>query len=192
MKAQMQFEELVQQLTSEPWVLMLVGLPGTGKSTFIERLQERKKFLVASTDNLIEVEAKASGRTYSQVHREMASKTFRVEMNKRVAEAVKLQQNVVYDQTNMTRKSRNAKFTPFYKGYTKLILVFTLDEALLEQRLHDRARATGKFIPPTVMQSMRASYEEPNVLTDKVSHVWFFEQSGLREMICPYIKLDRK
>ena len=142
----------------KPWVIMMIGLPGSGKSTWCKT--NLPKVPVLSTDDIIEKFAKEKGKTYSDVFDKVAgdaAKQFGHAMKK----AIKDQACVIIDQTNMTRKSRMKKMEPF-KGFYKVAIMVTADPIELGLRLKNRAEQTGKFIPQKVIDQMAASFQTIN------------------------------
>ena len=76
-----------------------------------------------------------------------------------VKQAVKDQRDIIWDQTNLTAKSRRGKLGQVPKHYERIALYFpTPDGEELARRLASRV---GKTIPVHVMASMIASLEPP-------------------------------
>jgi shikimate kinase len=158
-------EELSTLLTAleKPWLLMLIGPPGCGKSTLTEHLSlvmGSGKFIVASTDNLIEAHARKVGKTYSDVFTSQIKPATK-QMKQDVFEAFVNRKSVVYDQTNMAVKARAEKLQVFNSEYEKLALVFSVPVDVIKARLDERAKRTGKVIPHYILHSMLNSYVEP-------------------------------
>lgn len=153
----------LEELTT-PWALVLIGLPGSGKSTFIPRIISYldKKPVVLSTDNVIEEYAVKLGKTYSEVFNTVSFSVFKTEMKKVADAALAARTSVIIDQTNMASKARRTKLEPFVKaGYTCISLGFDVSDKVLRERLDKRAEATGKVIPPYVIKQMLSSYTSP-------------------------------
>jgi len=148
-----------------PILIMLVGLPGSGKSTWINKdLSEFEnlfgEFAVISTDNYIEEKAKQEGKTYSEVFTKYIDEATR-EMNVTIAKAIRENKNIIWDQTNTTVKSRKGKLSKIPNSYNKIAVVFHVPMETLKKRLEKRAAETGKIIPDHVMKSMNDSFEIP-------------------------------
>jgi uridine kinase len=61
---------LTGEITSMPELVMLCGIPTSGKSTYLEKLKKVKYWesaVILSTDNYIEAQAKRLGMTYNEV-----------------------------------------------------------------------------------------------------------------------------
>ena len=139
-----------------PDFYMLIGVPGVGKSTWCNQ-QNIDNVFVYSTDDYIETQAKDLGKTYNQVFEDYIKKaTFR--MNALLDVAVKNGSNVIWDQTNLTSRSRKRKLNKIPKDYKKIAVVFSIPDDL-EQRLNSRP---GKTIPPAVLKNMINSFQYPD------------------------------
>ena len=140
---------------------MLIGVPGSGKSTWIKAQNfDMARTLIASTDNQIETLAAAAGKTYNDVFSELI-KSATAAMNHQVREAIQVGADIVWDQTNVSVRSRQPKLALIPAGYKKVAVVFpTPDKTELDRRLASRP---GKTIPGHVVQSMAANLEMPTV-----------------------------
>lgn len=148
-----------------PKIIVMVGLPGSGKDYWIEQyLKENPgEYYIASTDAIIEAVAAEKGLTYSDVFGPEEVKNATAQMNAEVAAAIREQKNVIWNQTNMAAKKRKGILSRFPKHtYLKMAVVVTAPPALHMERLFNRAKLTGKFIPPGVIEIMRQNYVEPS------------------------------
>ena len=138
-----------------PYIMVLCGLPGSGKSTFRENLRSDGVHL--STDDLVEEVARWEGTTYDQVwQREIGRVTKIVQENFRIA--LKHHDSIVWDQTNLTVKKRRKILSQVPKEYYKIAIFIQVHEDIRQERLKNRP---GKAIPPNVDASMRASLVVP-------------------------------
>lgn len=138
---------------------MLVGVPASGKSTWIKRQNfDWSKTVIISTDAYIEDQAALQGKTYSEVFNdEIKAATFK--MNETLKSAIKFGLNIVIDQTNCSVKTRASKLSQFPKSYNKIAVFFpTPNEEELNNRLGSRP---GKTIPDFVMKNMISSLVPP-------------------------------
>jgi tRNA uridine 5-carbamoylmethylation protein Kti12 len=137
--------------------LFLVGMPGAGKSTFRELC---RGYLVASSDDFIEAQAKELGKTYNDVFQtfiEPATKHF----NHMVSHAVSLKLPLIVDRTNLTVSSRAKVLAKIPVAWKKVAIVFSpIDREEWVRRLANRP---GKVIPQDVLDRMEKSFEEPTV-----------------------------
>lgn len=141
--------------------VVMIGLPGSGKSTWIKAHMEKnpdKNYRVVSSDDIIEEHATEKGLTYDEVfheHQRFAIK----EMNRRLKEYIKNGDNIIHDQTNMGAKKRKGIINNA-KGYDVSAVVFALTDVEWKRRYDSRANQ-GKTIPDHVLKSMASRYEAP-------------------------------
>lgn len=142
-----------------PKAYILVGVPGSGKSTWISTAPvDWSNTVVASTDNYVEREAKKQGKTYTEVFKDVMPDAVNY-MAKTVIDAVKNKQDIIWDQTSTTKHTRAKKIRMLPNDYEIIAVVFdTPDEEELERRLGSRS---GKIIPDEVIKSMISKWEEP-------------------------------
>jgi heterogeneous nuclear ribonucleoprotein U len=145
---------------NRPILWMLIGVPGSGKSTWVNRHQFRTHTHtdVVSTDAIIEGIASMNNKTYNDVFKDnikFAEKTMYTE----VMEAVKNDWDIIWDQTNISKKARAKKLIMIPDHYIKYAVVFpTPEDDVLEQRLASRP---GKTIPSYVIDGMIEMFEMP-------------------------------
>ena len=151
-----------------PKVYMLIGVPGSGKSTWIKNQAWAKGMPVVSTDYFVEEEAKRQGKTYSEVFDEYMPIAVRLMVN----QALICQANnkdVIWDQTSTTVNSRKKKFNTL-PGYEHIAVVFrTPDAEELAKRLASRP---GKNIPEAVMKNMIDNFEMPTE-EEGFKEIWY-------------------
>ena len=148
-------------------VEVLVGLPGSGKSTFLSFTRDpdyEDKCFIYSTDNYIESVASAQGKTYNDVFRDVIGEAT-TEMNRFLGYALEDGIDVYWDQTNMSPKKRRGILSKFPKTYRKTCRCIapprTPEEwGELEIRLLFRE---GKTIPHHIIEAMADSYVEPEL-----------------------------
>ena len=148
-------------------VEVLVGLPGSGKSTFLSFVDNPEfggDVFVYSTDNYIEAKAKELGLTYNTAFQDNISAATK-HMNAVLNVAVSAGIDVYWDQTNMSAKKRLGILSKFPKTYRKTCRCIapprTPEEwAELDRRLASRE---GKTIPHHIIEAMADSYVEPEL-----------------------------
>ena len=147
-------------------VEVLVGLPGSGKSTFAQNVfgDQPHNVFIYSTDNYIERVGKLAGKTYDESFKDNIDAATKY-MNDTLVDAIKLNTRVVWDQTNMSSKKRKGILSRFPKSYRKVCWCIapprTPEEwGELEIRLLFRE---GKTIPHHVIEAMADSYVEPEL-----------------------------
>jgi predicted kinase len=164
--------------TVKPLAYMLVGTPGSGKSTWAARILEDSRTALISTDAYIERMAEAVGKTYGEVF-ESAIKDATALMKLHRAEAIAKAMNIVWDQTNLTIKSRRPKIDSLREsGYDIVAVTFEIPDEELRARRKAREEATGKAIAPSILEQMGKDYQRPTRLEgfNKVIIVTPFEE----------------
>jgi predicted kinase len=141
-----------------PRCYQLIGVPGSGKSTWVSNQDWALGLTVVSTDNFVEDYAKTQGKTYSEVFDEYMPTAVDL-MCKVVVHAREHGHDIIWDQTSTSVKSRARKFR-MLPDYEHIAVVFkTPDEEELSRRLSSRP---GKNIPAHVMRSMIDHFEMPD------------------------------
>lgn len=136
---------------------ILVGVPGSGKSTWVENQKWSKDCIVVSTDFHVEQYAKEKGKTYSEVFSEYMSTAVEL-MVSDVHNAMEFGKDIIWDQTSTSVKTR-AKKINMLEGYHKIAVTFrTPPMEELMRRIDSRV---GKDIPAKVILDMIEKWEEP-------------------------------
>lgn len=140
-----------------PKCYQLIGVPGSGKSTWIKDQIWALGLTVVSTDAFVEDYARAQGKTYSEVFTDYMPRAIDL-MIEQVVRARELGHDIIWDQTSTTLASRARKFN-MLPDYEHIAVVFkTPEHTELMRRLMSRP---GKEIPDHVVASMIASWEDP-------------------------------
>lgn len=155
---------------------MLVGLPGTGKSTWTDKFKRKYKeeqfhtafksnqlvewkLSIISTDDIIQFIADQHRLTYNQIF-DNITYSFAEKMSYKLAKfAFDRNDIVIWDQTNLTIKSRAKKLSLVPSHYKKVCVMFGVPDDLTE-RLRSRV---GKHIPDNVMMNMIKNYQQPTI-----------------------------
>ena len=140
-----------------PKCYQLIGVPGSGKTTWVNNQDWSLKCAYISTDKFVDAYAQEVGRTYSEVFTEFMPKAVDL-MAQEVVVAREAGRDVIWDQTSTTLASRARKFG-MLPDYEHIAVVFaTPEHKELERRLKSRP---GKEIPEHVIASMIAGWDEP-------------------------------
>ena len=153
-----------------PKCIMLVGVPGSGKSTWLCTKYAEYGTYVASTDNIIEEVASSYGMTYDEGFKELIGFADKV-MWRMITTCMMRGLDFTIDRTNLTAKSR-AKFIQKLKlhRYEIECVVFpTPEPEEWKRRLDSRS---GKTIPQEVLDRMVDSYEMP-LMSEGFSSITF-------------------
>lgn len=147
-----------------PTLHILVGLPGSGKSTWRHAfVAENPDVCVLSTDDRIDAWAQERGLTYTEAFPQAPMKEFETAIREEFQDAVASRRSVLVDRTNLSCKSRARFLSSLPKPYRRVAVVFDVPDDVLARRLDERARLTGKFIPEHVISTMKASFEMPDI-----------------------------
>jgi predicted kinase len=144
----------------DPYVFILVGLPLSGKSTWIRRNYPDAK--VISRDDLV-LEVYGSDN-YSEAFKNVDQKEVDRTLDLRLKDANLNKENVIVDMTNLTTKRRKQTLRYFSDDYYKEVVVFPiLDKDEYASRNKERNERENKWIPPFVITSMLESYIVPTL-----------------------------
>lgn len=138
---------------------ILIGAPGSGKSTWMRNQEWIDDTYVASTDDIIENIADQYGFTYDEAFKDVVGFAEKV-MWRELEMAAQDGDPIYIDRTNMSVKSRK-RFIDFLRpyGYRFDAVVFpNPDPAEWERRLNSRP---GKTIPENIIRNMVSSFRMP-------------------------------
>ena len=151
-----------------PTAYILVGVPASGKSSWIRSQKWTKDCAIVSTDLHVEEYAKEKGKTYSEVFDEYMTTALEL-MVADVHAAIDDRRDIIWDQTSTTIMSRRRKFN-MLEDYRMIAVVMKtppIDE--LKERLATRP---GKIIPESVVQHMIDNFEMPTT-QEGFEQVWY-------------------
>lgn len=141
---------------------MLCGIPTSGKSTYVESLLKIDYWInsvVLSTDYYIDYYAKKVGKTYNEVFDNYIS-VATDSMNKYLQFAIENNKNIIWDQTNLSVKTRRKKLSKLPSIYKIGAVYF---EISLEEALERNKHREGKFIPESILKRMYHQFEKPTI-----------------------------
>lgn len=154
-----------------PRCYQLIGVPGSGKSTWVDEQDWALLCARVSTDKWVEIYSREVGRTYSEVFTDFMPIAVDL-MAKEIVVARELKRDIIWDQTSTTVDSRTKKFR-MLPDYEHIAVVFkTPDRIILDKRLKERAKQTGKVIPKSVVTMMIQCWEEPTE-EEGFKEIWF-------------------
>lgn len=160
--------------------IMMVGLPGTGKSTLREKLVKKMDefVFIYSTDDYIEDIADIRGSTYSDVFQDTIREATDI-MNQRLSNEIKNGADIILDQTNLGLKKRKhmiRQFPVHYKIECHCILPprDVDEESELWSRLESRE---GKEIPENIIRNMWKTYSIPSK-EEGFDEIVFYDMHG--------------
>lgn len=141
-----------------PKLLMLVGIAGSGKDTFVKNVLNHE---VLSTDQYIQKIADESRKTFNEVFSEsidFATSQFNI----KTMEMIKNKESFVWNQMNIFKKSRLKKLKRFPKDYEKICIYFDTPLDVLLQRNEVR-RLTNRHLRSNLIEKWYNQLEVPTV-----------------------------
>ena len=151
-----------------PRCYQLVGVPASGKSTWIKNQDWAGDCVVVSTDEFVEEYAREVGATYSEVFDKYMPTAVNL-MADKVIRAREAGKDIIWDQTSTGVKARARKFN-MLPDYEHIAVVFkTPEKEELARRLASRP---GKNIPDHVMRSMIEHFESPSE-EEGFKEIWY-------------------
>jgi len=149
---------------------ILIGVPGSGKSSWHCDQEWLQHAAYISTDRYVEEYAKNMGKTYSEVFNEVMPKCVEY-MTGDVVHAREAGRDIVWDQTSTTVASRQKKFAMLPEYYAIAVVFRTPPRDELDRRLQSRYDS-GKIIPQAVVDSMIENWQEPT-LEERFQEIWY-------------------
>jgi predicted kinase len=151
-----------------PICYQLIGVPGSGKSTWISNQNWISDFVVVSTDDYVEKFARRMNQTYSEVFDKVMPRAVRL-MVRKVNIAKRQGKDIIWDQTSTTKSSRKKKFR-MLPEYDHIAVVFSIPNMIeLQRRLNSRE---GKNIPSHVVSTMIKNFEMPSE-SEGFVEIWY-------------------
>ena len=145
---------------NKPFVILLVGVPLSGKSTWIRNNHPTTR--IVSRDELV-MEVYGSD-DYNTAFKEVNQKDVDRLLDLRLKEVNTNKENVIVDMTNMVVSRRVKTLRYFSDDYYKEVIVFpVLETEEYDRRNKERNVNENKWIPPFVISSMLNSYQEPTL-----------------------------
>ena len=143
-----------------PNCVLLVGLPCSGKTTFVRNHHEycdNRRYEILSSDDILEEMAEILGKTYNEAwpdYYEWADFLFWERLDKAIAD----KRNFIVDRTSLTVNTRRKILSRVPKSYRKVAIDFKPNPTVTNKR---NVRP-GKIIPNGTLWSMLCAYEMPS------------------------------
>lgn len=145
-------------------VTVLVGPPCVGKTSYLKTIDYD---FVISSDDIVFLLTSRAGEKYHDFFKYPLNSPIRKKYNEIFKQLIiesKSFAHVVWDLTNLTRKSRKKIFHHYPRAKFKAVVFDYLgNEALILDRNRIRFKQQGKYIEESVIKSMFLSYEPIDV-----------------------------
>ncbi len=150
-------------------LFVLVGIPASGKSTWVKNQVWAKNCVVVSTDEFVEDYAKECGQTYSEVFEDYMPTAVRL-MTEKVIRAREACKDIIWDQTSCTVETR-AKKIRMLPDYYKIAVVFKIPD--MEELMIRLSSRPGKNIPWEVVSDMSNKLKsQPPTEEEGFDEIW--------------------
>lgn len=141
----------------EPWVMILIGVPMSGKDFFINNTPNLGNPIVISRDQIV-LDVHGSD-DYNLAFKSVNQKVVDANLHKSLTDAGKSTENVIVNMTHMTRKRRIQNLS-YFPNHSKIAVIFPiLTEDEYKFRNLKRGSEENKTIPMHVLKNMLSSYQ---------------------------------
>ena len=142
----------------EPYVIILIGPPLSGKTTFIRENFEPGSFELISRDKIVlDLHGKDD---YNTAFKTVDQKEVDNILVNKISTSAKEEKNSIIDMTHMTSKRRKYNLSFFDEKYYKLAVIFpVLKDEEYVARDKKRTEEENKSIPMYVIKNMISSYQ---------------------------------
>lgn len=143
-----------------PFVILMSGVPMSGKSTWIKNNTNGVDVRIISRDSIL-LETYGSDN-YSEAYNNVDQKLVDKILLKTILDANSNRDNVILDMTNLSVKVRRRNLSYFSDDYTKIAIAFpVLSKDEYDVRNNFRRVNENKYIPNGVLSTMINSYVVP-------------------------------
>ncbi len=125
-------------MNERPTAFVLVGLPGSGKSTWARNHPQKPP--IASTDSFIEDFARKNNISYAEAFKKHYKQATKLLKNK-VKELTEQKTNFIWDQTNLTRKERDKIYGILHKTHDVVFICFLVPLNICLERHEKRQKS---------------------------------------------------
>lgn len=154
-------------------VHVMVGIPGSGKSTFSKEFSKANNIMIVSSD------------TVRNLHPDWEEKLIFPEVYRLVAEELKQNHDVILDATNVTKKVRvriKEKLAPYEVEYDMEAYYFPIAYNVCYERVEKRNQDKNeRYFPLDVLKSYYDTIEIP-CFSEGFKEVHVMEQTKLEDM----------
>lgn len=142
----------------KPIAMVLVGLPGSGKSTWCKLHPQKPP--VASTDYFIEEYAKQHEISYAKAFKKHQTDAQK-KMKAHVDQLIKNRETFIWDQTNLTKKERDAIYKILSPTHEVHFVCFYVPLDVCIERFSKRERDCGDVITEKRIRELAKAADFP-------------------------------
>ena len=140
----------------EPFVIILIGPPLSGKSTWIRENYPTTE-VISRDETVMEV---YGSRNYTEAFNNVDQKEVDRVLTQKFLDANVAKKNVIVDMTHMASKRRKQNLNYFSNDYYKLGVIFPiLSDDEYVRRNQKRIEEENKDLPMRIVKSMISSYQ---------------------------------
>lgn len=142
----------------DPWIIILIGPPLSGKTTWVRNNFADKDYDLISRDQIV-LDA-YGGDNYDEAFRHVNQKQVDRELQKQITDASNNHRNTIIDMTHMSSKRRMQNLSNFDDEYYKLGVIFPiLTDEEYEKRNAKRLVEEKKNLPMHIVKRMISQYQ---------------------------------
>jgi predicted kinase len=162
-------QDTIDQI-KDPFVLLFIGPPLSGKDTVIKNLNLPKNTVILSRDD-IAIDMFGAEAYNDTFRRKERVKEIDAALREKIMDAAKANLPAIINMTNMRTNKRKGRLSYFGKGYKKIAVLFPLlnwDE--YQRRNEKRKIEQGIDIPEHIIKANLADYQPimPDEKYDKI------------------------
>lgn len=145
-------------------ITVLVGLPASGKSTWLKENQNENTEIISKDLVILEMGKEIGVENYTDIYKALSDEQHKEAYTRTMdnfRKAVEGQKDIVIDMTNMSKKSRGKWINNLKANWDIRCKVFLAGKSLLQTRNLMRSQEENKHIPEHVFKNMMKTFLVP-------------------------------
>ena len=162
-------------------IKVLIGLPNSGKSTYIKTNKQENEEVLSFDDILLEeYEGLDYNTAFYKMIEDKKQEEIEKKFNSKKIETNKLGKNMIIDKTNLSKKSRRKLLSNLKKFYKKKAIMFIVSRETLEERNKLRKEQENKSITEKTYEKFMKTFTMPDYSEfDEIEYI--FEENQLEQ-----------